>query len=340
MADSNLLTPDFKNQPYWWDRAPPVPVASGGVSGSADVAIVGSGLTALSAALTLLRAGRKVVIFDSEDPGFGASRRNAGYLGRTLKKSFPELMQAHGRESALAVYRELDAALQTTRALISDEGIDCYIARCGRFIGATSAAHYDRMAKELEITRQHVGFDFHMVPKSEQRHEIASDRYEGGAVIPDLGSLHPGLYHQGLLERVLAAGGIVCGRTEVRSVEPDGRLFRLRTSAAPVMAREVIVATNGYTPRKFRWHARRVIPFTAYMAATEVLGEEQLRRLIPHGRTVLDSNMNIDYIRPAPDTTRLLFGGATGSRLDSVEAMASRLGAIIYGPVSAQRRST
>ncbi len=82
MTTSNLLTADFKNQPYWWDRAPPVPVVSAGVPGSTDVAIVGSGLTALSAALTLLRAGRKVVVFDSEDPGFGASRRNAGYLGR------------------------------------------------------------------------------------------------------------------------------------------------------------------------------------------------------------------------------------------------------------------
>jgi glycine/D-amino acid oxidase-like deaminating enzyme len=329
MTISNLLTEDFKNQPYWWDRAPPVPVACEGVPGSADVAIVGSGFTALSAALTLLRAGRKVVIFDSEDPGFGASRRNAGYLGRTLKKSFPELMEAHGRESALAVYRELDAALQATRALISDEAIDCCIARRGRFVGATSVTHYDRMAKELGITKRYVGFDFHMVPKSEQRGEIASDRYEGGAVIPDLGSLHPGLYHLGLLERVLGAGGAVCGRTEVRSVERDGRLFRLRTNAAAVMAREVIVATNGYTPRGFGWHARRVIPFTAYMAATEVLGEERVGHLIPHGRTVLDSNMNIDYVRPAPDTPRLLFGGATGSRLGSVEAMASRLGAII-----------
>src|ERR1700728_706628 len=207
MTITNSATEDFKNQPYWWDRAPPVPVACEGAPGSADVAIVGSGLTAMSAALTLLRAGRKVVIFDSEDPGFGASRRNAGYLGRTLKKRFPELMEAHGRESALAVYRELDVALQTTRALISDEGIDCCIARRGRFIGATSVAHYDRMANELEITRRHVGFDFAMVPKSEQHSEIASDRYEGGAVIPDLGSLHPGLYHLGLLERVVAAGG-------------------------------------------------------------------------------------------------------------------------------------
>jgi glycine/D-amino acid oxidase-like deaminating enzyme len=329
MTTSNLLTADFKNHPYWWDRAPPLPVASAEVPTSTDVAIVGSGLTALSAALTLLRAGREVVVFDSEDPGFGASRRNAGYLGRTLKKSFPELMKTLGQESAVAVYRELDAALQTTLALITDEGIDCYAARRGRFVGATSAAHYDKMASELEITKRYLGFDFHMVPKSDQRDEIASDLYHGGAVIPDLGSLHAGLYHKGLLERVLAAGGILRGQTEVRAVERDGRQFRLLTSAETVVARDVIVATNGYTPRGFHWHARRVIPFTAYMAATEVLAEEQLRHMIPHERTMIDSNLNVNYVRPAPDTSRLLFGGATGSKLGTVDAIASRLGALI-----------
>jgi glycine/D-amino acid oxidase-like deaminating enzyme len=329
MATDHLLTSDFKNQPYWWDRAPPLPVESGGAPASTDIAIVGSGFTALSAALTLLRAGREVIVLDRENPGFGASSRNAGYLGRTLKKSFPELMETLGREAAVAVYRELDAALQTTRALISDEGIDCYATSYGRFIGATSVTHHDRMARELEITKRHLGFDFRMVPKSKQRDEIASDLYEGGAVIPDLGSLHPGLYHKGLLERVLAAGGVVRGQTEVRLIERDGRQFRLRTSAETVLARDVIVATNGYTPRGFHWHARRVIPFTAYMAATEVLGEERLRHLIPRGRTVIDSNLNVDYVRPAPDTSRLLFGGATGSKLDSVDAIASRLSGLI-----------
>src|SRR5208283_1286872 len=62
MTISNLLTAEFKNQPYWWDRAPPLPVVPGEARATTDVAIVGSGLTALSAALTLLRGGREVVV--------------------------------------------------------------------------------------------------------------------------------------------------------------------------------------------------------------------------------------------------------------------------------------
>lgn len=329
MALGDLCTTDFKNQPYWWDLAAPEPISAGALPATVEVAIVGSGLTGISAALTLLRAGRSVVVLDSEDPGFGASRRNAGYIGRTLKKSFPELMEAKGREHALTVYRELDNALQLVRTVIAEEGIDCYLAQCGRFIGATSPAHYDDLARNLEVTKQHLGFDYHMVSRDEQRREFESPVYYGGAVIPDLGSLHPGLYHKGLLARVLEAGGQVFGRTPVLSLRPESAGTRVETGAGSLIARDVIVATNGYTPRQLSWHARRVVPFTGYMGATEILPEEVVRRVIPLRRTVIDTNMNIDYVRPAPDTARLLFGGSTGARLETPEAIATRLQSIL-----------
>jgi glycine/D-amino acid oxidase-like deaminating enzyme len=169
------------------------------------------------------------------------------------------------------------------------------------------------------------------VPRSEQRRDIASDIYHGGAVIPDLGSLHPGLYHKGLLERVIEAGGLVYARRAVDAIEPVSgeRRFRLRTGAGDFSARDVIVATNGYTPRRFRWHARRLVPFSGYMAATEQIAPSTLSRLVPKGRTVIDSNTNINYIRPAPDSPRLLFGGLTGSRPPSLRAMAVRLRGVL-----------
>jgi glycine/D-amino acid oxidase-like deaminating enzyme len=322
-----LLTEDFKHAPYWWEAAKPMPVAAPPLRPSYDVAIVGSGYTGLRAALTLLRGGRSVVVFDSEDPGFGASRRNAGFLGRVLKKSFLTLQEKQGLEHAIAVYRELDAAYQTTIGFIEAEAIDCHAVRCGRFVGATSPAHYEEMAREYAAMRLHLGLDYHMLTKASQHQEIATDIYYGGAVIPDLGSLHPGLYHKGLLDRVLAAGGVVVGRSAVTGIEPSStpQRFKLRTPTREVMARDVVIATNGYTPRHFAWHSRRVIPFTGYIAATEPLAPELLRKVLPNRRTVINSNLNVDSFRPAPDTPRLVFCGATGNGLSDVREIARRL---------------
>src|SRR4029077_1707081 len=105
-----------------WDAAPPLPVGAT-LPVVCDVAVIGAGFTGLRAALTLLRAGRSVAVFDKEHPGSGASRRNAGYLGRTLKKSFDSLLANHGLDYAMAIYRDLDAALQSTLAFIAKEEI-------------------------------------------------------------------------------------------------------------------------------------------------------------------------------------------------------------------------
>jgi glycine/D-amino acid oxidase-like deaminating enzyme len=329
---SGFLTTDFKNEPYWWDAARPVPRPTPSLSPGYDAAIVGSGYTGLHAALRLLRAGRSVVVFDSNDPGFGAARRNAGFLGRTFKRSFPELVGKKGLKAAVAIYRELDAAYQTTQAFIETERIDCHATRCGRFVGATSAAHFADLQSSMESMKQHLGFDYRMVKKSEQRSEMATDLYDGGALLPDLGSLHPGLYHMGLLNLVIAAGGIVCGQTEVTKILRISNFpeFEVRTSRGIVKVRDVVVATNGYTSRSSSpWHARRLIPFTGYMAATEILPKELIEKVLPHRRTVIDSNIDIDFFRPAPDTSRILFGGATASGLQDVESIAARLHGIL-----------
>jgi glycine/D-amino acid oxidase-like deaminating enzyme len=317
----DLLTTDFRNAPYWWDAAPLAESTGGPLAPSYDAVVVGSGYTGLRTALTLARAGRSVAVFDKEQPGYGASRRNAGFLGRTLKKSYVDLKAAKGAAHASAIYRDLSMAYESTLAFIEEEGIDCHAVRCGRLVAATSAAHYTGLERELAGMKADLGLPYAMLPRARMREEMATDLYDGGAIIPDLGSLHPGLYHRGLMERALSGGVTILGNCEVTAIAPG----LVTTTAGETRARDVVVATNGYTPKNLPWHARRVIPFVGYMAATEPLPPELLRKQLPHRRTVIDSNLDIDFFRPAPDSPRLLFGGATANGLEDPAAIATLL---------------
>lgn len=326
---SKYLTTDARESAYWLEAAPFPDISTPQLLPSYDVAVVGSGYTGLHSALRLLRAGRSVAVFEPATIGFGASRRNAGFLGRVLKKSFDTLSKRHGRDYALAVYRELNAALQGTLAFIDDEAIECHAVRCGRFVGATSHAHLEALQRNLASLQANLGFPYSILGRGEQRNELASDIYFGGAVIPDLGALHPGLYHQGLTDRVLAAGGALHENAEVLSLSNTGSAVRIETRIGSLSARDVVIATNGYTPRQFAWHARRVVPFTGYIAATEPLPPQLLRKVLPNRRTVIDTRVNIDFFRPAPDSPRLIFGGATGCGLSGIEPIAERLHGIL-----------
>src|SRR5215471_4426194 len=129
-AGSSLFTPDFKEQPYWWDAAPRPTLPQRPLPKSVDVAIVGFGHTGLVAALTLARAGRSVAVFEAGEPGQGASSRNAGYVGRSLKHSFGTLVERHGVERAVTVYRDMRGAFDWLFELVESEQINCKLVHC------------------------------------------------------------------------------------------------------------------------------------------------------------------------------------------------------------------
>jgi glycine/D-amino acid oxidase-like deaminating enzyme len=324
--DDHLLANDFLEEPWWWHAAPrPAQSSVDNFPDSADVVVVGSGFTGLSAALTLAKAGREVVVLDAQAPGYGASSRNAGFVGRTLKHSFGALLQAYGLNYATQVYRELDAAFDLVFELVSRENINCYLTRCGRFMGALTGAQRMLMTDELELRHKHLGHPFQMISESEQSEEIGAGRYVGGALIPDLGSIHPGLYHLGLLNAARLASARIIGYTPVTAVRSDGAEFQVDTPRGVLTARDVIVATNGYTNRGVPWLQRRVIPFHGYMIATDVLSEDVITQILPNNRTFHDYNNNLVYIRQAPDQPRLLMGAYTGGPVDRLSTKAEKL---------------
>lgn len=325
VPNSDIFAPGFKETPYWWEAAPRVPAVPQAPPKTIDVAIVGSGLTGLNAAIDLARAGRSVVVLDSEDLGWGASTRNAGCVGQTLKHGFRDLQKSRGNDYAVTVYREMKAAFDSVAERVTTEQIDCGFKICGRLILTKAQRQYDDLADEFEQRRKHLGTEFSMIPKSAVRNEIASDGYCGGAIIPSLGSIHPGLYHRGLLDRARSAGVTLIGGTPVLGIAGDGGGYDVSTTQGPTRARDVLVATNGYTGNLLPWLQRRIIPFDAYMIATEPLDPARMARLLPTDRTYLDHVHDIITIRRSPDGTRILFLWRTGTRPSTARAKGAEL---------------
>jgi len=279
------------------------------VTPDCDFVIVGAGYAGLSAALILARAGRSVQIFDKQRPGEGASSRNGGLASANIRMGFGEMAKNLGMDIAKRVYSEGKSAREGLAAFLKNEKIECDYQPVGRFVGAYRPAHYKAQCREVERLNKHFDINAQIVPRAEQHKEIGSDYYHGGMVRSDLAGLHPGKFVAGMLDVVIKAGAVVHGETAVTSVVRDGSGFLIETSRGKVKAKQVIVATNGYTDRSNRWLQRRLVPVPSRIIATEALPRETMDRLLPKRRMMGETRKLYHYYRPSPDGTRILFGG-------------------------------
>lgn len=303
------FTDDCKTSPYWWDETPRSQIQTTALPASADVVVVGAGYTGLCAALQTARGGRSTVVLDAQDAGWGCSTRNGGQISTSLKPGFDELAAKYGSERAFNILIEGHNSLAWIGEFIAEENIDCDYKVSGKFVGAHNAAQYERLGKK--ISRQVKGLETqaHLISRAEQSAELGSDFYHGGAVFPEYASVNPAKLHQGILDKVLAERVAVLDRCAALNIAREAHGFVVTTAKGKVRARDVIVASNGYTGAITPWLRRRVIPIGSYIIATEPLGPGQMDRLIPRDRMIGDTRRLVYYYRASPDRNRILFGG-------------------------------
>jgi glycine/D-amino acid oxidase-like deaminating enzyme len=303
------FAPNAKMEPYWWEAAPRPALPEPKLPGRTDVVVVGCGYTGVSASLTLAREGREVVTFDAEHAGWGCSTRNGGQIGTKLRLGLGELTNTYGKDRAVAMVKEVTNARNYIEDLIKREAIDCQWNVCGRFVGAHRPGDYDGLAADMPVYQRECGIDADMVPRSEQHREIGTDAYYGGLLVHNNASLHPGQFHAGMLDRAIKAGVKIAIHCPVSKVERDGNEFIVTHARGTIRAKNVIMATNGYTNAVSPELRRRVIPIGSYVMATEQLPADVMKRLMPKMRVISDTRRVVYYYRASPDGTRFVFGG-------------------------------
>lgn len=306
---AGLFTEDFKTTPYWWERTPRPEIAAETLPGYVDVAVIGSGYTGLGAALQLVRGGRDTLVLDAEAIGWGCSTRNGGQISTSIKPGFADLARRHGPEQARAIIQTGRDALAWIGRFVAEEGIDCDFRIAGRFHAAHNPKAFRALTAALANQPKGLEVEAHVVPRAEQHRELATDAYHGGVVYPRHAAVDPARFHSGLLKQYLTAGGRTAPHAAVTAVRREGNEFQLETTRGRLRAREVVVATNGYTGAAVPWLRRRVIPIGSYIIATEPLSPGLVERLMPTDRIVSDSRRLVYYYRASPDRRRILFGG-------------------------------
>jgi len=293
--------------PLWMDGAAMPQSCEQALPAQVDVLVIGAGYTGLAAAYETAAAGRSTLVLDAGAIGSGCSSRNGGQVAYSIKPSYEALKAQHGADLAFRICREGLDAVAYLRSLAGQ--IDCGWREDGGFCGAHTARYFKQMVRDAQNQPRGLEQRISIVPKAQQHEEIGSDFYHGGSVYHDDASVDPTRMLLALLRRAQSGGASVVDRCPVIATQRSPAGFEVLTARGTVRAREVLLATNGYSGPLSPWHRRRVIPIGSYQIATEPLGAARIQELIPHGRNMSDSRHVVVYFRPSPDGERIIFGG-------------------------------
>jgi len=277
-----------------------------------DVAVIGAGFTGLSAARELGKRGAKVTVLEAETIGWGASSRNGGMVLTGLKLGVNQLISRYGRQQTRLMYAASIASIDCVEQITCEENIACDFSRSGHLEVACKQKHFDGFARQAEVIAREFNHPLRIVSKHELGAEIGSNIYYGGMVDEISAGLNPARYVAGLGGAVLRAGVSIHERTRVENIERvslnGARGWNILTSRGPLWARDVMVATSGYTGKATPALQRKIIPVGSYIIVTEVLSEAVAHELSPRHRMIFDSKNYLYYYRITPDR-RMLFGG-------------------------------
>jgi len=277
-----------------------------------DVAVIGAGFTGLSAARTLAQRGARVAVLESETIGWGASSRNGGMVLTGMKLGVNQLISKYGRELTRRMYAASLATVDCVEQIVREEAIDCGFSRCGHLEVACKQKHFDDYARQAEVIEREFNHRLRVVQRNELGAEIGSSIYYGGMVDEASAGVNPARYVAGLRRAAMKAGAEIFEHARVEGLQREAHRgesgWKITTSRGGLWAREVFVATGGYTSKATPALQKKIIPIGSFIITTEVLPEALAHELSPRNRMVYDSKNYLYYYRLTPDR-RMLFGG-------------------------------
>ena len=278
----------------------------------ADVVVIGSGFTGLSAARTLAKRGARVAVLEAETIGWGASSRNGGMVLTGMKLSVNKLISMYGRELTRRMYAASLESMDCVEHIVREEGIDCDFSRCGHLEVACKQKHFDDYQRQTEVIEVEFNHKLRVVKKHELSEEIGSTIYFGGMVDEVSAGCNPARYVAGLAKAATKAGADIFEHARVESIERESRNgesgWKIATSRGPIWTHEVFVGTSGYTGAATPELQKKIIPIGSFIITTEVLPKGLAKELSPRNRMIYDSKNYLHYYRLTPDG-RMLFGG-------------------------------
>ena len=319
-------------QAPWGDRFPASKVPSysrHGKLATADVVIIGGGLTGCATAYAFASAGIDVVLLEADRLGQGATSLAAGWISDDPGVPFAEAENLLGKRTARDGFEAWRRAALEFASLLRRLNIKCNLTPETSLTIAMTPEETARLKKEQKVR---LGSKLaapvlgaKIVSGEIALHSMLALRNRDGATID------PYRACIGLAEAAEERGAKIFEKSPVKRVTFNRKIADVYTAGGKIRTRKVIVATG--TPTMLYKSLRRHFWFrTAYLALTDKVPAKIRKQLGKRKTVVRDSAEPYHVVRWLDDERLMVMGADAETPPDRLKSkvVVQRTGQLMY----------
>jgi len=256
----------------WQDNTLPYQAKNKSVDNEYDVVIVGGGITGITTAMLLQDAGKRCLLIEAYQLGFGTTGGTTAHLNTLLDTPYTTLITNFGKEGAKQVARAATEAIRSIKDNIHRYGIDCGFEEQEAFLFACD----EKQSKELD--------DIYQACQEVGLSVMEADQipvpipFVKAIRVADQAKFHPLKYVYGLASSFEEAGGVIIQQCRVTNAEERDNKVYIETNRANFEAQTLIYATH--IPPGINLLHLRCAPYRSYVMAIRLKDNNYPQNLV------------------------------------------------------------
>lgn len=206
-----------------------------------DVAIIGGGITGVTAAYLLSQTGHRIALLEADRIGVSTTGRSTGNLYSVMDIFFSELKTKYDDETIKRIIEGRKNAVDFIEKTVNTLGLECDFKRVPWVLFSGTGEMDDLIQKEYELAKS---FELDPVWLPEQHEMLLPLKGRMGFMLEGQAQFNPYLYVDGLARVLSRQGCSIYEDSRVNEIAKDGELFSLETAKGEIKTKCLIEATH------------------------------------------------------------------------------------------------
>lgn len=249
----------------WQDTVQESTFGAGAGTETYDVLIVGGGITGITTALLLQKAGNRCLVAEAHTLCFGTTGGTTSHINTFFDTSYDLIQSDFGKEATQLIAKATNQARDLFRQHVDAYGINCGYAEKDGYLYAVNNEQAEELekiyqaSKEAGVAIEYTG----QIP--------VPVRFVKAVVYRRQAQVHPTRYVQALANAFTQAGGVILENCPVETFDKEEEVLVVNTGSGQIRARNLIWATH-IPPGINLLHFRNA-PYRSYAIAVTLNNE-------------------------------------------------------------------